>query len=226
MPQAQRGQRQGVLLGLLQWAGYRYTCCVFGTPASGYSGARLEKESGSIMSLRSLFLLLLCAAIVTFVGVNWEAMNAPAHLNLLFDEVDAPLGLVLLGLMAVLAIAFISVLAYTQGAVLIETRRHTKEMAEQRDLADKAEASRFTELRSYLDQETTRLAEATKSTGVETLARIDRLEIGLREGVESGAQLLTALRELSGELQERISRLEGVQQQAATAASPSWSNAS
>ncbi len=178
------------------------------------------------MSLRSLFLLLLCAAIVTFVGVNWEAMNAPAHLNLLFDEVDAPLGLVLLGLMAVLAIAFISVLAYTQGAVLIETRRHTKEMAEQRDLADKAEASRFTELRSYLDQETTRLAEATKSTGAETLARIDRLEIGLREGVESGAQLLTALRELSGELQERISRLEGVQQQAATAASPSWSNAS
>ena len=33
-----------------------------------------------------------------------------------------------------------------QGSVLLETRRHTKELQAQRELADKAEASRFTEL--------------------------------------------------------------------------------
>ena len=48
------------------------------------------------MSLRSLFLLILGAIIVTFIAVNWSAMTAPAHLNLLFTEVDAPLGVVLL----------------------------------------------------------------------------------------------------------------------------------
>ena len=160
------------------------------------------------MSLRSLFLLIIGAVIVTFIAVNWSAMTAPAHLNLLFTEVDAPLGVVLLGLMGVLAVAFISVLAYTQGAVLLETRRHTKEMAAQRELADKAEASRFTELRAHLDNETARLAEAFSSNGSELLARIDRLETGLREGPESGAQVLAALRELGDALQGRVDRLE------------------
>ena len=160
------------------------------------------------MSLRSLFLLIIGAIIVTFIAVNWSAMTAPAHLNLLFTEVDAPLGVVLLGLMGVLAVAFISVLAYTQGAVLLETRRHTKEMAAQRELADKAEASRFTELRAHLDNETARLAEAFSSNGSELLARIDRLETGLREGPESGAQVLAALRELGDALQGRVDRLE------------------
>ena len=141
------------------------------------------------MSLRSLFLLILGAIIVTFIAVNWSAMTAPAHLNLLFTEVDAPLGVVLLGLMGVLAIAFISVLAYTQGAVLLETRRHTKEMAAQRELADKAEASRFTELREHLNNETARLTEAFTTNGSELLARIDRLEMGLRE-VAASAQAL------------------------------------
>ena len=160
------------------------------------------------MSLRSLFLLIICAVIVTFIAINWPAMTAPAHLNLLFTEVDAPLGVVLLGLMAVLAVAFISVLAYTQGAVLLETRRHTKEMAAQRELADKAEASRFTELREHLNNETARLAEALTTNGEGLMARIDRLETGLREGPESGAQVLAALRELGDALQGRVDRLE------------------
>ena len=43
------------------------------------------------MSLRSLFLLILGAIIVTFIAVNWSAMTAPAHLNLLFAEVPSSL---------------------------------------------------------------------------------------------------------------------------------------
>ena len=77
---------------------------------------------------------------------------------------------------------------FAVGAVLLETRRHTKEMAAQRELADKAEASRFTELREHLNNETARLTEAFTTNGSELLARIDRLEMGLREGPESGAQ--------------------------------------
>ena len=167
------------------------------------------------MSLRSLFLLVLGAVIVTFIAVNWAAMTAPAHLNLLFTEVDAPLGVVLLGLMAVLAVAFVSVLAYTQGAVLLETRRHTKEMAAQRELADKAEASRFTELRAHLDEETARLTAAFTENSNEMLARIDRLEMGLREGSEP-VQVQAALGDLNG----RLERLEGMASEAAAEALP------
>ncbi len=88
------------------------------------------------MSLRTLFFLLICAAIATFVGVNWTEMNRPTDLSLIFTHVTAPLGLVLVGLMVLLFVVFVGVMAYTQGTVLMETRRHAKELSAQRELAD------------------------------------------------------------------------------------------
>ena len=135
------------------------------------------------MSLKSLLLLIIGIAILAFVGLNWNAMNTPTDLNLGFTEMRAPLGLVLLGLMALLSVVFVALVAYTQGTVLVETRRHAKELAAQRELADKAEASRFTDLRAHLDKEVTRLTDSIASQTRETLARVDRAEMGLREGL-------------------------------------------
>ena len=133
------------------------------------------------MSLRALLLLLVGTAIVAFIGINWSAMTAPTDLNLLIMDIRAPLGLVLLGLMALLSAVFVGLIAYTQGTVLMETRRHAKELSVQRELADKAEASRFTELRAHLDREVSRLAEVIGNQTRETLSRVDRAEMGLRE---------------------------------------------
>lgn len=162
------------------------------------------------MSLRSLLLLLVCAAIVTFVGVNWGAMTAPTDLNLLFTDIRAPLGLVLLGLMALLSAVFVGLVAYTQGTVLMETRRHAKELSAQRELADKAEASRFTDLRAQLDKEVTRLTEAMKAQSQELLSRVDRAEMGLRErpvDAEIG-KLVQAVENHNRDLHARVDRLE------------------
>ena len=133
------------------------------------------------MSLRALLLLIIGAAIVAFIGVNWTAMTMPTDLNLIFTEIRAPLGLVLLGLMALLSVVFVGLIAYTQGTVLMETRRHAKELTAQRELADKAEASRFTDLRAHLDKEVARLSEVIDNHTRETLARVDRAEMGLRD---------------------------------------------
>ena len=46
---------------------------------------------------------------------------------------------------------FLAYVLSLHGSVLMDTRRHTKEMQVQRELADKAEASRFTELRTFLE---------------------------------------------------------------------------
>ena len=119
------------------------------------------------MSLRALLLLIIGAAIVAFIGVNWTAMTMPTDLNLIFTEIRAPLGLVLLGLMALLSVVFVGLIAYTQGTVLMETRRHAKELTAQRELADKAEASRFTELRAYLEEQT--LAEQRRESALGTV---------------------------------------------------------
>lgn len=50
-------------------------------------------------------------------------------------------------------------MALWQGTILAESRRHAKELQAQRELAEQAEASRFTDLRTTLLAETARLAE-------------------------------------------------------------------
>ncbi len=162
------------------------------------------------MSLRSLLLLLVGAAIVAFIGVNWSAMTVPTDLNLIFTEIRAPLGLVLLGLMALLSAVFVGLIAYTQGTVLMETRRHAKELSAQRELADKAEASRFTDLRAHLDREVTRLSESIANNTRETLSRVDRAEMGLRDrpvDLEIG-RLVQAVENHNRDLHSRVDRLE------------------
>ena len=105
------------------------------------------------MSVITILVLLVLVGIGTFVAVNWTLFLAPATLSLVVGTVEAPLGLIMLALMGVLTALFLVVLVALQTRVLLEARRHAKEMQAQRELADQAEASRFTELRSYIGNE-------------------------------------------------------------------------
>ena len=78
----------------------------------------------------------------------------------------------MLGLTALLAVLLVAYVLSLQGSVLLETRRHTKEMQAQRELADKAEASRFTELRAFLEQQQSQAHAAL-------LNRLDNMETRL-----------------------------------------------
>lgn len=111
------------------------------------------------MSVITILVLLVLVAIGTFVAVNWSLFLAPATLSLVVATVDAPLGLIMLGLMGVLTALFLVVLVALQTRVLLEARRHAKEMQAQRELADQAEASRFTELRGFIGNELRTLSE-------------------------------------------------------------------
>jgi len=162
------------------------------------------------MSLRSLLLLLVGLCTLIFVGVNWAEMSRPTELSLVFGHIQAPLGLALLVIMAVLAALFVGLMAYTQSAALMQTRRHAKELAAQRELADNAEASRITELRAYMDAEIAKLTEAIRQQGQETMARVDRAEMGLRERPvdEHIGHLVQTVQEHNRQLHARLDRLE------------------
>lgn len=162
------------------------------------------------MSLRSLFLLLVGIVIVAFIGLNWTEVTRPTDLSLVFTEIHAPLGLVLIGLMALLSAVFVGLVAYQQATVLLETRRHARELSAQRELADKAEASRFTDLRGHVDQEVSRLSEVLQNHTRETLARIDRAEMGLRDRPVDAeiARLVQAVENHNRDLHARVDRLE------------------
>ena len=116
------------------------------------------------MPLRTVLLLILLAGVALFAALNWGAFLAPTTLSLGVAEVQAPLGLIMLGLIAIITTLFLAYLVYLQTTVLMEARRHAKELQVQRALADQAEASRFTELRAHLDS---RLDEIQNSLGAQ-----------------------------------------------------------
>jgi uncharacterized integral membrane protein len=125
------------------------------------------------MPLRTVVLLIVFAAVLLFAALNWSAFLAPTTVSLGVAQVQAPLGLIMLGLIAVLAALFLAYVVYLQSTVLLEARRHAKELQAQRELADQAEISRFTELRSYLD---TRLSELENSLSAQLGEMRERLD--------------------------------------------------
>ena len=155
------------------------------------------------MGVRSAFLLVIVLFIAALAALNWGTLSAPTNVWLGFMTVSAPLGLIMLGLTVVLAAFFLVYVLYLHSSVLIETKRHTKEMQVQRDLADKAEASRFTELRNFLEaQENKHMAQnADRQSAL--LARLDQLETSVRLRSDQTDNTVAAH---IGQLEDRIER--------------------
>lgn len=155
------------------------------------------------MRTQTLLLLLVLGAIGGFALLNWDTFMAPTTLSLGVTSFDAPLGLVMLGLLGFITVLFLVFVVYVQASVLIESRRNSRESQANRTLADNAEASRITELRSFLDAELKRMAaqDAVSRTAVQ--ARLDQLEHELRSVVEQSGNTLAAY---IGELEDRLEK--------------------
>ena len=125
------------------------------------------------MPLRTVFLIVVLALIALFAVLNWGAFLAPTTLSFGVAQVQAPLGLIMLGLLAVLTALFLLYVVYLQTTVILEWRRREKELQASRELADQAEASRFTELRAHLDS---RLTEIENSLSAQLGEMRDRHE--------------------------------------------------
>jgi hypothetical protein len=134
---------------------------------------------------RVLALFVVLALIGLFAAVNWAAFNALTPLSLGVTTVQAPLGLIMLGLTAFLCVLFAVWVIVLQANSLRDARRQTKALQQQRDLADRAEASRFTELRAEL------------------MARLDRLQLESRQVAEQHSNAVAAQ---IGELEDRMQR--------------------
>nr|WP_319564791.1 LapA family protein [uncultured Rhodoferax sp.] len=121
------------------------------------------------MRIRSLLLIFLLVLIGAFVALNWSVFLTNSTVSLGVATVQAPLGLLTLGLLLFVVAYFMVYVLYLQSTVMWDARRNAKELQANRELADKAEASRFTELRGVL--------EAGQQA---VLARLDALEKNLR----------------------------------------------
>jgi hypothetical protein len=128
------------------------------------------------VKLLGLIVLLIVVAISLLALLNWSVLAAPAALSVGFATVNAPLGLVLLTGAGLLTAAFFAFIVYQQATALVDARRAARDLHAQRELADRAEASRFTELRTHLDGELRALGDRSAAGQAELQARIARLE--------------------------------------------------
>ncbi len=144
------------------------------------------------MRLRTLILILLVALLAAFTALNWAAFVTPTSLTVGVTSFEAPLGVVMLAIVVGMALLFAGYMAFWQGRLLVEARRHAKELQAQRTLADQAEASRFTELRTALTGATERLEARFEATR-------DALRTEMKEATNSLAAMI-------GEIDDRAKR--------------------
>jgi CHASE3 domain sensor protein len=115
--------------------------------------------------------------------------------------VQGPLGLIMLGLTALVTVLFLAFVVYLQTSVLIDSRRHARELKAQRALADEAETSRFTELRGFLEEALQKLEGQCEESRTTALTRLDQLERKLQSAVAQAENTLAAY---IGELEDRL----------------------
>ena len=155
------------------------------------------------MHVRTLIISITTLAIAALAALNWAALSAPASVSLGVASIEAPLGLIMLGLTTLLGAVFLAYVFYLHSSVMLEARRHNKEMTAQRELADKAEASRFTELRVFLEAQQQQELAAQKESAAALSARLDQLEKALEARAEQSDNGIAAQ---IGELEDRLER--------------------
>ena len=126
---------------------------------------------------------------------------APAELSLGLTSVQAPLGLVMLVMLGLVSGLFALFVTVQLATALADNRRHAKSLQSQRDLADKAEASRLAALQNLVAdafaQAEAHRAEQMARTG----ERIAALEKRLQDKLEESTRELSAY---MGEVEDKL----------------------
>lgn len=159
------------------------------------------------MRTRTIVLIVAIVLMAGFAALNMDEFTRPALLSLGFTTVQAPLGLVMLVILAAALLLFLASTLYIQSTHLIETRQTARELHAQRELADKAEASRFTELRSYLEAQALSAQQRDAAHATVLAERLAQTQQALTGKIEQSGNTLAAY---IGELEDRLERRDGV----------------
>ena len=155
------------------------------------------------MYLRTLLIVIVLGLLAIFALFNWSAFMSATTLSFGVGTVEAPLGLILLAIVALITLLFLIYIVFLQSSSLLEGRRQARELQSQRELADRAEESRFQQLHSAVETQLTTLDTQTKEAKAEILTRLDALERDMRLAIEQSGNTLAAY---LGEIEDRFER--------------------
>jgi len=158
------------------------------------------------MYLRTLLIVTVLGLLVIFALFNWSAFMSPTTLTFGVGTVEAPLGLILLAIVGLSTLLFLIYIVFLQSTSLLEGRRQARELQSQRELADRAEESRFQQLRAAMESELRNLDIQANESKTEILTRLDALERDMRSAIQQSGNTLAAY---LGEIEDRFERLAG-----------------
>lgn len=159
------------------------------------------------MRARLIFIVIAMALVAGFAALNWSEFNRTSPLSFGLVITEAAIGMVMLIALGVTLIAWLLSSAMQESRYMLDSHRHAKALQAQRDLADKAETSRFTDLRQQLDTHLreNRQREAIVATEFEKSMIQSNRE--LRNQLEQmGRTLTTRLGELESRIDARLDR--------------------
>jgi len=131
------------------------------------------------MKVRTVLLMLALVAVAVFCALNWGAITSEATVNLGVATVQAPLGLVMLGLLILLTAVYVVFAISARTSGFFRERYAVGRMRAAQELADNVETSRFTELRALIGAEFRQHGERHSELMANVMARLDRIEENL-----------------------------------------------
>ena len=161
--------------------------------------------------IAGLLIVVAAAALVAvFARLNWPVIVAEAPISVGVAQVHAPLGLILLAALVLVAVVAVVMLIVQQARTLQELRRSEKALKSQRELADKAEASRFVGLQQHLDESFAKWqASLTESLTAQDLKQASSEQRLLLRMDEDGRTLSAMLGEIEDKLDRHLERRAG-----------------
>jgi uncharacterized integral membrane protein len=155
---------------------------------------------GETMNFLGAVILAVLFLLAGFTLVNWSVLSAPATLSFIAFDVEGPLGVILLGAMLVLVALFVLHALTLRTGMLMESRRQNQALEAQRKLAETAEASRLSEMRTQIEHEFTQLHAAVGTLD----GQMQQLEASMKQSLDEAANGLAAL---VAEMDDKVDRV-------------------
>lgn len=141
---------------------------------------------------RIVFIVLAVLVTAVIASLNWGEFTRPEPLSFGLFTATVPVGVTMLVLLAIVLIVFLVGSAIQESRYLLDHRRHARALHAQRELAENAEASRFTDLRQHFDTHLRETRQRETMVATEFEKRLLQSHQELRAQIERMHQMLAA----------------------------------
>ena len=147
--------------------------------------------------------LLILVLLAVFLIINWSALSQETTVNLVYTEITAPLGIIVVVAFAAIIALLMIYTIWQQASVVMEIRQAHKEARIARQAAEDADKSRITELGKDMRARMDQLKEeqtAQRNAVSERLLDIDKKVSNVLPATEGEVKDEKKKKELFGEL--------------------------